>query len=142
MNRRWNVTEVGSGIVTAETLFSIDSRYAAELLGCSRAKQWLHDRTTLLVISIDDLLEGLGLNEDERRLWYGKQLKPGGAEAGLDYRERKAALRLLLGTPESLPNESGGAEIADVFKARREALAPNVAASLQESIDQGRVCRR
>jgi len=126
------------GMVTAETLFSIDSRYAAELLRCSRAKQWLHDRTTLLAISIDDLLEGLGLNEDERRLWYGKQPKPSGAEAGSDYRERKAALRLLLGTPESLANESGGAEIADVFKARREALAP-VAASLQEMIDQGKL---
>jgi thiopeptide-type bacteriocin biosynthesis protein len=127
-----------AGMATAEKLFSIDSRYAAELLRCSRAKQWLHDRTTLLAISIDDLLEGLGMNEEERRRWYGKQPKPGGAEAGSDYRERKAELRPLLGTPEALANDAGGAEIAALFKARREALAP-VAASLQELVDHGKL---
>ncbi len=125
-----------AGMAAAEALFSVDSRYSAELLRCSRAKQWLHDRTTLLAISIDDLLDGLGMNKEERLGWYRVQAKPGGAEAGLDYRERKAVLRSLLGTPEFLANEPGGAEIAGVFKARREALAP-VVASLRQLGERG-----
>jgi thiopeptide-type bacteriocin biosynthesis protein len=125
-----------AGVTAAEALFSVDSRYAAELLRCSGAKQWPHDRTTLLVLSIDDLLDGLGMNEEERLRWYRGLAKPGGAEAGSDYRERKALLRSLLGTPGFLANEPGGAEVAGVFKARREALAP-VAASLRQLSERG-----
>jgi lantibiotic biosynthesis protein len=125
-----------AGMAAAETLFSVDSRYSADLLRSSRAKQWQHDRTTLLLISIDDLLDGLGMNEEERLGWYRGQAKPGGAEAGSDYRERKALLRSLLGTPEFLANEPGGDEIANVFKSRREALAP-AAASLRQLAERG-----
>ncbi len=127
-----------AGMAAAEALFSVDSRYAAQLLRCSGAKRWQHDRTTLLAISIDDLLGGLGMNEEERLRWYHGQPKPSGAEVGSDYRERKAVLRPLLGTPGFLANEPGGAEVAGVFKARREALAP-VAASLRQLRDRGEV---
>lgn len=125
-----------AGMAAAEALFSVDSRYAAELLHSTGAKQWLHDRTTLLAISIDDLLAGLGMNEEERRRWYREQAKLSGAQAGADYRERKAVLRSLLGTPESLASESGGAEIAIVLKDRRAALVP-AAANLRQLHDRG-----
>lgn len=125
-----------AGMSAAEALFSVDSRYAAQLLRRSGAKRWQHDRTTLVAISIDDLLGGLGMNEEERLRWYHGQPKPRGAVVGSDYRERKAVLRPLLGTPGFLANEPGGAEVAGVFKARREALAP-VAASLRQLCDRG-----
>jgi thiopeptide-type bacteriocin biosynthesis protein len=125
-----------AGMAAAEALFAVDSRYSAELLRCSRAKQWPHDRTTLLTISIDDLLDGLGMNEEARLQWYREQAKLSRAEAGADYRERKTVLRSLLGTPAFLANEPGGAEIAGVLQARREALAP-VAASLRELGERG-----
>src|SRR5262249_22168588 len=41
-----------AGMALAETFFSEDSRYAAQLLRCANAKQWSYDRTTLVAISI------------------------------------------------------------------------------------------
>src|SRR5262249_10857213 len=73
---------------------------------------------------------------DERLRWYRSQATLGRAEAGSEYRRRKNELRTLLGTPGSLAAEPGGAEIADLFKARREALAL-VSGRLREVGDRG-----
>ena len=82
----------------AETLFGADSRAAVELLELVRHASSDIDRTTLAVLSIDDLLAGLGIREDGRAQWYRSQ-----AEArhvtGLEYRRRNKALRALLGRP-------------------------------------------
>ncbi|WP_327250123.1 lantibiotic dehydratase [Streptomyces sp. NBC_01320] len=53
------------GTAAAETLFAADSRAAVELLRLSQEAGSEVDRTTLAVLSIDDLLTGLGLSEAE-----------------------------------------------------------------------------
>jgi thiopeptide-type bacteriocin biosynthesis protein len=111
-----------AGMAAAETLFFADSRYAAALLRSLMKKEFKYDSISLIVASIDDLLSAIGFGEDERLRWYRSQATSGRAEAGSEYRQRKAELRSLLGTPEFLANEPGGAEIASIFKARREAL--------------------
>jgi thiopeptide-type bacteriocin biosynthesis protein len=93
------------------------------------------DRTTLAVLSIDDLLAGLGLSEAERLEWYRDQVVAR-HETGPAYRQRKGMLRSLLGDPEGLRTEPGGEAVARVFAARRAALAP-VARRLGESAERG-----
>jgi lantibiotic biosynthesis protein len=55
-----------AGATVAETIFGADSPAVVELLALSRAHLPTIDRTTLAVVSIDDLLGGVGLSEDER----------------------------------------------------------------------------
>jgi len=112
-----------AGMAAAETIFSADSRGAAELLRCSRAKQWPHDRTTLVALSIDDFLGGLGFNETERLDWYRTHTTAGGPDVGSEYRQRKTVLRSLLGQPQWLAGQPGGTEIAGALAARRDALS-------------------
>src|SRR5262249_37818838 len=83
---------------------------------------WPHDHTTLVAVSIDDLLGAIGFDEEARLRWYRSQATSGGAEVGSGYRQRKTVLRGLLGKPESLASESGGAELLGLFTARRTAL--------------------
>jgi thiopeptide-type bacteriocin biosynthesis protein len=113
-----------AGMAAAETLFFVDSRCVAALLRCLKNKKWKYDHTTLVAASIDDLLGGIGFGEEERLRWYRSQATSARAEAGSEYRRRKVELRSLLGTPEFLASEPGGAEIAGIFKVRREALVP------------------
>jgi thiopeptide-type bacteriocin biosynthesis protein len=124
-----------SGTAAAEALFAADSRAVAELLYLDQQRSLGMDRTTLAVLSIDDLLAGLGLAEAERLEWY----RDGVAsrhETGPEYRQRKGTLRSLLGDPESLRTESGGEAVARAFAARRAALAP-VARRLGQSAERG-----
>jgi lantibiotic biosynthesis protein len=125
-----------AGMAAAESLFSVDSHYAAALLRCLRKKESPHDHITLVAVSIDDMLGGIGLGEDERLRWYRTQASPGRAEAGSEYRQRKPVLRLLLGQTEALANEPGGAEIAGLFKQRRAALT-SVSDHLRQLADRG-----
>jgi thiopeptide-type bacteriocin biosynthesis protein len=113
------------GITTAEALFTADSRAVVELLHLSQQRLLAMDRMTLAVLSIDDLLAGLGLTESDRLRWYKNQgiLRH---ESGQEYRQRKATLRALLGDPVRLLAEPGGESVAQVFAARREALMPAV----------------
>ena len=111
------------GMSAAETLFSIDSRSSAELLHASKAKDWTHDQITLLALSIDDLLAGLGFDEAGRLGWYRTQTTTGGPDVGSEYRQRKNVLRSLLGDPAHLAAQPGGAHIASILAARRNALS-------------------
>jgi len=112
-----------AGMALAERFFSMDSRYAAELLRHYNAKQWLHDRSTMVAISIDDLLGAIGLSEAERLRWYSSQATLGRTQTSDEYRQRKNVLRALLGKPDFLATEPGGGEIARVFRDRQKALA-------------------
>jgi thiopeptide-type bacteriocin biosynthesis protein len=125
-----------AGMAVAETLFCVDSHYAAALLRCQRKKKFPHDQITLVAVSIDDLLGGIGLGEDDRLGWYRTQAAPGRAEAGSEYRQRKPVLRRFLGEREALANEPGGAEIAGLFQGRRAALT-SVADHLRQLADRG-----
>jgi thiopeptide-type bacteriocin biosynthesis protein len=117
------------GMHAAEAVFVADSPAVAELLRLSRAGELPYDLTTTAVLSIDDLLESLGLDVEARTALY-RDTAPSPA-GGDEYRRRQRELRPLLGRPSAL------APLA----ARRAALAP--AAALLDSLERPRtqLCR-
>src|SRR5262249_19136578 len=76
----------------------------------------------LVILSIDELLAGLGLSEEERLLWYRARVTSRSI-AGDEYRQRKNVLRQLLGDPEHIRGQAGGDALARGLAARREELA-------------------
>jgi len=125
------------GMTASEAVFSADSRSAVGLMRCLKTKLWPHDQTTFLALSIDDLLDGLGLSKTDRLGWYRRQATPGGPDLGSEYRQRKTVLRPLLGqTEQFLASQPGGAQIASVLAERRRELSP-VAQTLRRLADQG-----
>jgi lantibiotic biosynthesis protein len=129
-----------AGTAAAEALFAADSRAVAQLLHLDQQRLLEMDRTTLAILSIDDLLAGLGLTEADRLRWYKEQMVSR-HETGPEYRQRKKALRFLLGDPRQLLAEPGGEAVAGVFAARREALAP-IVGRLDESIEREELALR
>ncbi len=124
------------GTAAAEALFAADSRSSARLLHSLKRKVWPYDDTILLALSIDDLLDAIGLDRAERLLWYRGQTNARGADIGAEFRQRKNALRSALGqTQQFLEGFPGGAEIASVLSQRREALLP-VAQRLRSLTEQ------
>jgi thiopeptide-type bacteriocin biosynthesis protein len=112
------------GMVAAEAIFSADSSSTAALMRCLKSKLWSHDQTTLLALSIDDLLASLGFDVNERLRWYASQTKSVKTDISAEYRQRKTDLRPLLGQPEQvLANQAGGPEIASILAVRRKALS-------------------
>jgi lantibiotic biosynthesis protein len=89
----------------------------------------------LAVLSIDDLLAGLGLTEADRLEWYRDRVASR-HETGPEYRQRIGPLRSLLGDPRHLSAEPGGEAVVRMFSLRREALAP-VAGCLEELAERG-----
>lgn len=112
-----------AGMAVAESAFAADSRTVAELLWLIQEKQLQIDRTTLAILTADDLLTGLGLDEATRLRWYKAQATTWN-EVGQEYRQRKVQLRSLLGEPRPLRAEPGGADADRTLAARRAALAP------------------
>jgi thiopeptide-type bacteriocin biosynthesis protein len=124
------------GMAASEALFCADSRASAKLLHHAKRKIWPHDQTTLLALSIDDLLGSMGFDEAERLRWYQGQTNARGPEIGAEFRQRKNLLRSVLGqTEEFLAGFSGGSVIASVLAERRQALRP-VALRLGELAEQ------
>jgi thiopeptide-type bacteriocin biosynthesis protein len=125
------------GMTAAEAVFSADSSSAAALVRCLKTKLWPYDETTLLALSIDDFMAGLGFDESERLRWYGIQTKSTKTDISAEYRQRKTALRLLLGQPDQvLANQPGGPEIASILATRRKAMS-RTADSLRQLAGQG-----
>jgi thiopeptide-type bacteriocin biosynthesis protein len=124
-----------AGTAAAETLFAADSRAVAKLLCLDQQRSLGMDRTTLAVLSIDDLLASLGLSEADRLEWYRDRVVSR-HETGPEYRQRKAILRELLGNPQDLQTESANEAMEQVFAARRAALA-SVARRLGELAERG-----
>ena len=142
-----------AGMVAAEAVFAADSRAAAKLLRATRDAAWPHDRTSLLALSVDDLVAGIGFDEAERLRWYRRQTTIGARDSGLEtrdseadardgveahkkesrakdpdigaeYRQRKNVLRSLLGHPHAqLEAQVGGLEIAAALAERRAFLS-------------------
>ena len=79
------------------------------------------DMTFLAVLSIDELLTGLGSSEAERLDWYRERVSSR-IVAGDEYRRRKNMLRGLLGDPEQIRSQPGGDALARVLAARRNEL--------------------
>jgi thiopeptide-type bacteriocin biosynthesis protein len=78
-----------SGIAWAETFFAADSSSVADMLNQLDGGDGF-DRLSLLAISVDRLLEDLGLDETARPTWC-KQQASSRHIGGSEYRERKAA---------------------------------------------------
>ena len=113
--------EMGIGI--AEAVFAADSTTVAELLHVNRQEPIAIDTTTLTVLSIDDLLAGLGVSEQERLAWYRDHVSLSPAD-GHEFRRRQQQLRTLLGRGDALAQASGYEPLPQIFDARRRALAP------------------
>src|SRR5207247_10635736 len=76
-----------AGMTVAEAVFAADSPAVAQLVQVARATDTL-DRTTLVVLSTDDLLAGLGLNRQQRLAWYRERVAATSASAK-EYRQRQ-----------------------------------------------------
>ena len=111
-----------AGIAAAEALFHADSKAVIEILRLSRGGLLVLDMSSLAIISIDELLAGLGANEAERLVWYRDRVTSRNL-AGDEYRRRKDALRRLLGDPEHLHTQPGGDALARILATRRNEIA-------------------
>jgi thiopeptide-type bacteriocin biosynthesis protein len=111
-----------AGTAVAEAIFGADSRAVVDMLRLSRSGLLELEMTTLAVLSVDDLLAGLGASEADRLAWYREHISSGSG-AGQEYRRLKATLRPLLGDPEYLRIQPGGDALARVLASRRYELA-------------------
>jgi thiopeptide-type bacteriocin biosynthesis protein len=100
------------GAEAAETLFFADSRAVVDLLACAARV----DRTLLTVVTIDDLLGALGLNDAARVAWLRKAATSR-KEVGQEYRARRQHLITALLDPTKLDTT-----VAEVLARRRAAL--------------------
>ncbi|MDQ1031272.1 thiopeptide-type bacteriocin biosynthesis protein [Streptomyces umbrinus] len=108
-----------AGMRAAEAIFTADSPVVGEMLQASKEGLITASMVDLAVISIDDLLDCFGVDPEERaRFSYGP-FPPCSREGGNAYRERKRALRQVLGCPGAWD-----AETTRLLRARRLALRP------------------
>ncbi|MEV5282862.1 lantibiotic dehydratase [Streptomyces sp. NPDC052811] len=110
------------GIRAAESIFTADSPVVAEMLRLSCEGKLPFDMTTLAVLTLDDLLTSLGMNEDERTGVYRDAADPRRHD-GQEYRSRARELRQLLGRPSTLSDSGRGQALAALLDVRRSALA-------------------
>ncbi|MGW1374510.1 lantibiotic dehydratase [Streptomyces sp. NPDC002446] len=103
------------GMDVTEQLYSADSSAVLDLLSLDHAGKSQLDRTSLVLLTIDDLLTGLGLSEAERLRFYHRET-PQRRLAGAEYRTRKAEFCDLLRRPPPR-------FIDDVLTQRRSHLA-------------------
>ena len=125
------------GMRLAESIFGADSRFVVEALRLSRSGVLALDTTALAVLSIDNLLTGLGLSEAERLAWYRARL-PSKTTSGEEYRRRQVDLRALLGDPGHLRQQPGGDALTRILAVRRYELTPH-AKQLSELTDAGEI---
>ena len=110
------------GMSLAESIFGADSRFVVEALRLTRNGVLAIDMTTLAVLSIDDLLAGLGASPAQRLTWYRERV-PSRDASGKQYRQRQATLRALLGDPGHLRQQPGGDALARALAARRHEIS-------------------
>jgi len=108
-----------AGTMAAEAIFGADSRAVIEMLRLIRGGLLELDMTSLAVLSIDNLLAGLGASEAERVAWYRDRVASR-TTAGEEYRRRKEVLRRLLGDPEQIRAQPGGDALARALAARTD----------------------
>lgn len=108
---------------SAEQIFSVDSATVVELLHLVRSQDVTLDRALLAVLSVDALLDELGLDVDGR-LAFCRDVVVARHETGADYRVRQRELRRLLGLRDAGDDGSGAPQLARVLQSRRSALAP------------------
>lgn len=102
----------------AETVFAADSTMVVESLRIER-RGAAADRTGLAAVTVDLLLDGLGLDEAARLRWYGEQVADRRPSSD-DFRARQRELRRLLAG--GLPEGVDGAPLVSVLAARAREL--------------------
>nr|SBO96043.1 Lanthionine biosynthesis protein LanB [Nonomuraea gerenzanensis] len=105
----------------AEGVFLADSPAAAGLLTLSRSRGFPYDPITVAALSVDDLLDGLGLDVEQRTRFYRDGVSPS-PEGGLEYRRRSRELRRLLRDPGPPGTTAHDRALASLLAARRRAL--------------------
>ena len=110
-----------AAIDVVENIFCADSDAVLDLLA-SDAVQRHVDPTTVAALSIDALLESLGLEPSGRLALYERRVRDR-KEAGADYRHRKATMRRLLGNQRQ-SHDPGYRELSSVLMARRSVITP------------------
>jgi thiopeptide-type bacteriocin biosynthesis protein len=111
-----------AGIDIAETIFGIDTRTTIELLALAQGPGLPLDETALAVLSIDEFLRAVGLDEEARLLLLGRRPQ-GGVHTGAAFREQRQRLRGLLADPGMLAGEPGGTELLEILRQRGGELA-------------------
>ncbi|MBI0298055.1 lantibiotic dehydratase [Streptomyces sp. PRKS01-29] len=105
------------GVRAAEMVFAADSPIVARLLHASGGSRLSLDALTLAVVTVDDLLDALGMSVEQRVAHY-RSTASASRSGGAVYRERKHGLRRALGSPQT-PDPI----LAPLLAARRAALA-------------------
>lgn len=124
------------GIDVAEAIFAADSTATAALLDLTREPgEVAIDRVDLTVLSVDELLAGLGLDEAARLSWY-TQAAPPPRESSAAYRERSSQLRALLGGDGAVLGPRHNV-VLDLLAQRSAALNP-LGVRLTQLHDSGR----
>ncbi len=111
-----------AGMTTAEAVFAADSQAVVDLIHLLQAKNVVLDRVTLAVLTVDALLEGLGLDPRARFEWCKRQVRARKETSG-EYRQRKDLLRALLGDGDRLRREAGGPAVAEILADLRNSAA-------------------
>jgi lantibiotic biosynthesis protein len=110
-----------SATTLAESVFAADSRATCRILQLLTTKALRLDRTLVAMVSLDTLLEGLGLLEPERLEWLRAHTQ-NRMDLGAEYRTRKETFRLAIGAPAYLRSQFGGETFQEVLDERRFAL--------------------
>jgi thiopeptide-type bacteriocin biosynthesis protein len=106
-------------MAAVETLFAADSQAVVDLLELEHTKKITLDRMHLALLTVDALLDGLGLDPEARFRWCRDRVRSR-QEAGLEYRQSKQRLRVLLGNAGGLLLEPRGRDIAGILGRLRQ----------------------
>lgn len=104
----------------AETLFAAESHAVVDLLHMLQTRTVAIERIPLAVLTVDALLDGLGLDANARRQWCLQRVHVRN-EASREYRQWKGVLRALLGDAERLREPPAGPDIAEIIGRLRNA---------------------
>jgi thiopeptide-type bacteriocin biosynthesis protein len=110
------------GLLVAEKIFSLDSRTTCQILSLYAQHALRLDRSLMAVISLDDMLCGLGLDFQARLFWCRSHITLR-HEDGPEYRKHKKALLPLLQNTKILSAEPGGVQILECLRARRQLIS-------------------
>ncbi|RBQ16666.1 hypothetical protein DP939_28670 [Spongiactinospora rosea] len=110
-----------AGMPAAEGVFVADSPAVAGLLALSRSHGFPYDRATVAALSVDDLLDALGLDVEQRTRFYRDGVSPS-PDGGRDYRRRSRELRRLLRDPGSLGTTPHDRALTSLLAVRRRNL--------------------
>ena len=105
----------------AETLFAADSEAVIDLLALLHTHAIDLPRIPLGVLTVDTLLDGLGVDAEARAPWCRDHR--GGRDGGADYRTWKGRLRPLLADRDNVRAVPGGSDVVEIVARLHESAA-------------------